>query len=124
MSLAWSKTKLYTKSALVLIVAVAVGAILIKNRNHTVQVWFFGIVDPQREINVVWLMLWTAVGAILTWWVLRTTVSLIKDTRRLRQEEELRRRRREQERRETELAEREQRLDKADRQSSEDAGEV
>jgi hypothetical protein len=96
---------------LVLIVAVAIGAVLIKNRNHSVQVWFFGLVDPARTVNVVWLMVWTAVGAVVSWWVLRTTVSLVRDMRELRREEELRDRGKAQEELAAKLRDQERRID-------------
>ena len=92
MTLAFKQVKVYTKLGLLLIVAVAIGAVLIKNRSHSVQVWFFGLVDPAKEVNVVWLMVWTAIGAVVSWWVLRATLGLVKDMRELRREEELRER--------------------------------
>ena len=111
MSLAFKKIKVYTNLTLFLIVAVAIGAVLIKNRSHYVRIWFFGLVDPETEVNVVWLMLWTAVGAVVSWWVLGFTVSLIKDARKLRRESEFQQRERVQQERAARLDEREKRID-------------
>jgi hypothetical protein len=111
MTLAFKKVKVYTKLTLFLIVAVAIGAVLIKNRSHSVQVWFFGLVDPETKVNVVWLMLWTALGAVVSWWVLGLTIGLIKDARKLRCESEFQQRERAQQERAARLDEREKRID-------------
>jgi len=111
MTLAFKQVKVYTKLGLLLIVAVAIGAVLIKNRSHSVQVWFFGLVDPAKEVNVVWLMVWTALGAVVSWWVLRATLGLVKDMRELRREEELRERAKTQEELAARLRDQERRID-------------
>ncbi len=111
MTLAFKQVKVYTKLGLFLIVAVAIGAVLIKNRSHSVQVWFFGLVDPAKEVNVVWLMVWTALGAVVSWWVLRATLGLVKDMRELRREEELRERAKTQEELAARLRDQERRID-------------
>jgi hypothetical protein len=111
MTLAFKQVKVYTKLGLLLIVAVAIGAVLIKNRSHSVQVWFFGLVDPAKEVNVVWLMVWTAIGAVVSWWVLRATLGLVKDMRELRREEELRERAKTQEELAARLRDQERRID-------------
>lgn len=111
MTLAFKQVKVYTKLGLFLVVAVAIGAVLIKNRHHSVQVWFFGLVDPAKEVNVVWLMVWTAIGAVVSWWVLRTTLGLVKDMRELRREEELRERAKTQEELAARLRDQERRID-------------
>ena len=111
MTLAFKQVKVYTKLGLLLIVAVAIGAVLIKNRSHSVQVWFFGLVDQAKEVNVVWLMVWTAIGAVVSWWVLRATLGLVKDMRELRREEELRERAKTQEELAARLRDQERRID-------------
>ena len=111
MSLAFKKLKVYTRVALFVVVAVAIAAVLFKNRGHSVQVWFFGLVDADQEVNVVWLMLWTAVGAVVSWWVLKTTLSLVKDARALRREAEFRRREQAQRELAAKIAEQERRID-------------
>ncbi len=70
-----------------------------------------GLVDPEQPVNVVWLMLWTAVGAVITWWVLRTALTLIKDMRELRRQEELRKSERQQKEMAVKLREQERRID-------------
>jgi hypothetical protein len=111
MSLAFKRIKVYTKLALVLIVALVIGAVFIKNRNHEVRFWFFGLVDAEAEINVVWLILCTAVGAVFSWWVLLAAVSMIKDLRAVRHEEELREREQAQQELAQKLREQEKRID-------------
>ena len=91
MSLAFKRIKVYIKSGLVLIVALAIGAVLIENRNHAVRFWFFGLVDSAKEINVLWLILCTALGSVLSWSVLWMAVGLVKDARELRRQRQLRR---------------------------------
>ncbi|MHC4066002.1 MAG: hypothetical protein ACYSUI_16100 [Planctomycetota bacterium] len=111
MSLAFKQIKVYTKVALVLVVAMAIGAIFWKNRGHYVRFWFFGVVDSQQEINVVWLILCTAVGSILSWWVLLTGVSLIRDVREVRRDQALRKREDDQRELAEKLREQEKRID-------------
>ncbi len=111
MSLAFKQVKVYTKLSLFLIVAVAVGAVLIKNRDHTVQVWFFGLIDPQQRINVIWLMLCTAASAVIFWWVFGTGLGLVRDVRELRRQEEARQSVRAQEELAAKLREQERRID-------------
>ena len=50
MSLALKQVKVYTKVALFAIVAVAIAVVLVKNRGHSVQVWFFGLVDAEQGL--------------------------------------------------------------------------
>ena len=70
MKLAIQQLKVYVRAALVVVAVVAVGLFLFKNRTHTVSVWFFGVTDPTRPINVVWLITFTAVGSLVMRWVL------------------------------------------------------
>ncbi len=111
MSLAFKQIKVYTKLVLLVIVAVAIAAVLFKNRGNSVQVWFFGLVDEKSEINVVWLMVWTAIGAIISWWVLKTAFGLAKDMRELRRDEEIRDRAKVQEDMAAKLRDQERRID-------------
>ncbi len=111
MSLAFKKAKVYTKSVLFVAVAVAVAAILIMNRGNTVSVWFFWLVEKDTQVNVVWLLLWTAVGSIISWQVVLATWSLIKETRELKQQEELKEREASQKSRAKSLDDQERRID-------------
>ncbi len=112
MSLAIKQIKLYTKLTLVLIVALAIGTIFVKNRSHQVRFWFFGLIDDQQEVNVVWLILCTAAGSIFSWWVLLTGLSMIKDLREVRRQQELKELERAQQELAEELRKQEQRIDR------------
>ena len=81
MSVAFKQVKVYARLGLVLTVIAAVGSVLMSNRNHRVSVWFFGLTDSTRPINVVWLMLWTAGGTLVTWWVLSLGWGIRRDMR-------------------------------------------
>ena len=111
MSLAFKRLKVYTKLVLVVIVALAIGAVFFKNRGHQVRFWFFGLVDDQTEINVVWLMLCTAAGAVFSWWVFLTALSMAKDVREVRQERALQKREKAQQDLAQKLRDQERRID-------------
>ena len=111
MSLAFKRMKVYTKLALVVIVALAIGAVFFKNREHQVRFWFFGLVDYQTEVNVVWLILCTAAGAIVSWWVFLTALSMAKDVREVRREQAFQKRDKAQQDLAQKLREQERRID-------------
>jgi len=111
-SLAFRQIKVYIKSALVLIVVLAVGVILFKNRTNTARFWFFGLVDAGRDISVLWLVLCTAAGSIVSWSVFWMALGLIKDTRELARQRELGQREESQRQLAARLAEQEQRIDR------------
>ena len=70
MTLAFRRIKVYLRIGLILIVAFVLGLVVWKNRSHEVEFWFFGIPDGGRPINVLWLMLCTAAGTLISWWLL------------------------------------------------------
>ncbi|MCP4247547.1 MAG: hypothetical protein GY778_10905 [bacterium] len=111
MALALKQFKVYTKVVLVLAVAVAVAAVLLQNRTHRVPVWFFGLTDPTEEINVVWLILCSAVGAIVAWTVLRATLGVVKDMREVARAKEAQALDRSQQELAAKLKEQERRID-------------
>ena len=111
MGLAFKQFKVYTKVVLVLAVALAVGFVLLKNREYRVPVWFFGLTDPRKEINVVWLILCSAVGAIVAWTVLRATLGVVQDLREVARAKEVQRRDRHQQELAAKLKEQERRID-------------
>lgn len=84
MSLAFKQFRVYFRSAIVLLVAAAVALILIKNRGNEAHVWFFGLTDADRPINVVWLIVCTAGGALVTWWTLWVAWRLMRDLREVK----------------------------------------
>jgi len=111
MSLAFRRIKVYIRTALVVIVLVAVAVVLIKNRENRVRFWFFGLIDATRDFNVIWLILCTAAGSIVSWWVIRASVGLVKDMRELQRDGEFRRREQEQKELAEKLREQERRID-------------
>jgi hypothetical protein len=84
MSLAIKRLKVYLRVAIVVVLASAIALVLYKNRNHTVQFWFFGLVDPQRPINVIWLLWWTAGTTLLIAQLVRFMRGLLADLRAVR----------------------------------------
>lgn len=84
MSLAFRQLKVYLRIALVVLIGVGVALVLFKNRAYEVRFWFFGLGDATEPVNVVWLMLCTAIGTLLTWWGLSIGWGLIRDRRELK----------------------------------------
>lgn len=80
MSLAFKRFKLYLRVLAISIVLVAVLAVLFMNRSHSVQVWFFGLTS-QQPVNVVWLLLSTALGTMTAWRVFAFSRGLWRDLR-------------------------------------------
>lgn len=111
MSVAFKQIKVYIKLTLFVMVALAIGAVLFKNRHHQVSVWFFGLTDPTQPVNVVWVMIWTSLAAVVSWWVFKAALSLIKDTRELQRERAIVRREQEQKEMAQKLRQQEQRID-------------
>ncbi len=108
MSLVLRRFKVYAKLVLLVALAVVIGLVIFFNRSHTVDVWFFA---SYQDINVVWLLICTAAGSILAWWIVTRSVNLWRDARELSREAE--RKKSEQQQREmaTKVAETEKRLD-------------
>jgi hypothetical protein len=121
MRLAYRRLKVYVRLGLVLVVAVAVVTVLAKNRSNMVPVWFFGLTDSTQPINVVWLMLWTAVASLVTWWVFRLTWSLWRDMRELRRIDAAAQAEKDLERRRQEVEQRERRAEGMARRSATEA---
>lgn len=84
MSLATKRLTIYLRALVVLLVLGAIGLVLFKNRNYTVKVWFFGLTDAEKQVNVVWVMVWTAGFTRAAWWVMSFVRGLIRDYREVR----------------------------------------
>ncbi len=91
------------------VVALIVVAVIIKNADNRVTVWFFG---PYESIPVLWLILFTSVGSILSWWILSATLGVWRDMRELHRASEIEHSQKDQLRRAKELAETEERIDR------------
>ena len=111
MSLAFRRIQVYSKLTLIVLVLIAIGAVLWKNSNNQVTIWFFWLTDEQASFNVIWLILCSAVGALISYWILSMVWGLWRDMRRIAQESTLTEKQKEQEARERELQEREERVD-------------
>ncbi|MFH0981039.1 MAG: hypothetical protein V2A79_05820 [Planctomycetota bacterium] len=111
MRLALQRVKVYSRLTLIVLVILAVGAVLWKNRDHQAQVWFFWLVDTSRPINVLWLILCTALGALVAYWTLSLVWGVRRDMKKVALESALREREEGQEARAKELQEQEQRID-------------
>jgi len=110
MSLAFRQFKVYLRVALIVLIGSGVALILFRNRGYSVRFWFFWLRDETQPVNVVWLMLCTAGGTLLSWWVVSVAWGLIRDWRelkRLRADADMARA---QAQREAELTQRERRL--------------
>lgn len=124
MRLAAKRVGVYVRTTLVVIVVIAIGTLLLKNRNNEVAVWFFGVTDESVPINVLWLILVTAAGTLLTWWVLRMARHLLRDIREIERVRERKQLEATQRAKEAELADREKRIDeKLRRAIGSDGGE-
>ncbi len=111
MSLAWKRFKLHVRGFVVATVAVATALMLFMNGDHRVSLWCFGLTDPARQINVIWIVLGTAAATLMVREVVRIAWRLRKDFRELQKLDEEAEARLQQGRRAAELDERERRLD-------------
>ncbi len=89
------RVSVYLKLGFVVAVVFVVTLVVIYNRRNVVDVWFF---KSYEQINVLWLMLVTSAGSVVTWWLLTATFGVWRDMRELAAESE--RKRMEQEQRE------------------------
>jgi len=88
MHLAIKAFTVYLRVLIVLVMAGAIGLILFKNRSYSVQVWLFGITDANVPVNVVWVILATALSTLVGWWMVSLGRGLVLDLREVRRERE------------------------------------
>ena len=81
MSLAIKRLKVYLRTSIVVVVVGAIGLVLFENRANYVEVWFFGLTDESKKVNVVWLMLSTALGTLTAWRIVWFARGLWRDLR-------------------------------------------
>ena len=63
---------------------IAVGGLtMVQNRGNEVPFWFFWLRDPSRPVNVVWLIVCTAVATLIVRWALVRGLRLWRDLREL-----------------------------------------
>ncbi len=86
MSIALRRFRAYVRVVVVAVVFLAIGMVLFMNRNYRVSFWFFGLTDDTRPINVVYLILCTASGTVMSWRVGSMGWRLWRDLRAVRRE--------------------------------------
>lgn len=109
MNLVIKRIKLYARLTLFVTLALVVAAVIFKNRQHQVTVWFF---KTYESINVLWLMACTAGGSVLAWWILSTSLTVWRDLRDVHRATELQREKEQMQHRAEEIAETEKRIDR------------
>jgi len=119
MTLALKRIKVYLKFLAILAVVAIILTVVVMNRNNTATVWFFWIDDTQ-PVNVLWLILITAISSIAGWWGLHKVFGIMREVREVRRQAEVERRLAEQRRLAEELAERERRIDEKVKRSISD----
>lgn len=110
-SLAMKRLTVYLRVLIVLLVVGAIGLVLFKNRSYTVHVWFFGLTDAGKPVNVVWVMVWTAGFTRAVWWVVSFTHGLMRDYRELNRKRAAVEAEKRHQQRAAELEERERRIE-------------
>ena len=114
MALAMRQVKVYLKLGVMIAVIAVVLLLVLMNRNHTTDVWFFATYE---DVNILWLMLITAVSAVICWWGARKIFRVLHELKEVRQAAILDQQMQEQRRVSQELAEREKRIDEKIRHS-------
>ena len=78
MGLALRRIKVYSKLAVVGVVAFVISAVVVKNRGNVADVWLF---KSYENVPTLQLMLLTSLAAVVTWWMLWGLRRLIRDLR-------------------------------------------
>ena len=78
MNVAIKKTKLYVKLVLIALVLIMAVVVLVMNYSRQADVWFF---KAYEEVNVLKLLLVTAVISIISFWILTTGFKLTREWR-------------------------------------------
>src|SRR3990172_13405009 len=123
MTLAIQRVKVYLRTIAVALVVGAVGLVLFKNRTNYVEVWFFGLTDEAKKVNVVWLMLSTALGTLTAWRVVWFTRGLWRDMREVARLKAIEEADRQHKQRAAELEERERRIEEKLKRAAASDGE-
>jgi len=85
MGLAVRRIKIYAKLAAIVAVLLVVVLVVLLNRNKTASVWFFGTFD---EVNVLWLLVVTACGSIVGFWIVSKVWRTWRELRQLQRDEQ------------------------------------
>ena len=114
MRLALQRVKVYLKLTAILAVVAVILVIVLENQDNKANIWFF---RPYEQVNVLWLILITAVSSIASWWIVLKIFGTLRELRGLKRAREDQQRIEEQQRLARELAEREKRIDEKLRRS-------
>jgi len=123
MTLAIKQVKVYLRTIVVVLVVGAVGLVLFKNRANYVEVWFFGLTDESKKVNVVWLMLSTALGSLTAWRVVWFARGLWRDMREVARLKAIEETEKQHKQRAAELEERERRIEEKLKRAAASDGE-
>ena len=78
MNIAFKKAKLYVKLVLIVVVVVMIVSVVCNNRDKDASVWFF---KEYPQVNVLKLLLVTAIISIISFWILTTGFKLARQWR-------------------------------------------
>ncbi len=123
MSLAGKRVTVYLRTLIVVLVVGAIGLVLFKNRSHTAKFWFFGLTHEDTPTNIVWLMLWTSGGAIVTWRIFSFGRGLWRDLSEVAQLKASEEKDKQLKRRSAELDERVRRMEEQTKRTAVSGGE-
>lgn len=108
MALALKQLKVYLKLITIIVAVVMALLVVLMNSGRTADVWFF---HEYSDIPVLWLILVTAVLAIVGWWGICKVIGVLRDLRDLRRTQAAQQQVDEQRRLAEEIAQREKRID-------------
>lgn len=111
MNLALRRVKVYAQVAFVALLVCAIAWVLFKNRKNEVAFWFFGLTDPTRKYNVVWVLVWTASSTLAVTRLFWFARGLWRNFRELRRAEQVAAATQAQKKRATDLENRQRELD-------------
>ncbi len=120
MTLVLRRMKVYLKLTAIVAVVAVILTVVVKNRQHTADVWFFGMYE---DVNVLYLILITVVSAIVGWWGFLKVFGVVRELREVQRQAESQRQLEQQRRLAEELAQRERRIDEKVKRSISEPGE-
>ena len=124
MTLALKRAKVYLRTIILVMVVGAIVLVLFKNRANYVEVWFFGLTDESKKVNVVWLLLSTALGTLTAWRVVWFARGLWRDLREVARLKVIEETDRQQRQRAAELEQRERRIEEQLKRTAASDGEL
>lgn len=119
MSLALKRVKVYLKLFAIIAIVVVILLTVYENQDHKARLWFFWF---DGEVNVLWLILVTALLSVVSWWSLTKIFGTVRELRELRRHQFEQQKIDQQRRLAQELAEREKRIDEKLRRSISEEG--